>query len=599
MLKHLQQFLKHDFHEYNARPYSRLSMMALQNLANYADPTVSTAASLVLDYASARFAMSASQLRRSPPFRRRGELSSKSELLGRYSDQETWRILSVLGSSEVLHTERFGHAPWNAGGVMVFPRIATSGLPRYQLAPLVADLVVNRTLEHTYWQAVRHEGAEVYAGTPELLISGGGHWEKRGSRDSGPLGISGGADTDGNAMPTLLIPQFEGTDRAEMIRIDGAADPQERDNTCVAPGFACGLNPVVPDFGLRRFPSAKRPCRHPAIGLILEEWTRLGLENGILGCPLDLEQPVGGGSFVQEFDRGKIVWSAPQKMLLSAHYSRASSNINVEWRIVDEFSYDFFIVRWDKNGSNVGQRDLDEDDAGMSSTSGHYAMTPNGTGTFSIIVEGCESSFLGSSDCDQSWSTPLILDYPSKQSCARVNGNWVFVTTIGECNFVDRGHGFHAAVYSEACTEDDECEGESFGFFETTMPCSLEDEPLCESFDEFVKGVLASNGATDFTPAGVNQYKLRFGSTVSFTPDHSRNDSGIINYTGLTREVPFVLDDWRLAKGTVIDADGQGCIVIRNRPLGRALVLNMRDWRVPTRNVVTSADGSFSCAAVP
>ena len=175
MLQHLQQFLKSDFHEYNARPYSRLSTMALQNLANYADLKVSTAASLVLDYVGARFAVSASQLRRSPPFRRRGELRDKTELLGRYSDQDTWRMLEAVGSSEVLRGERFGHAPWNAGGVMAFPRIAGSGVPRYQLPPLVADLIVNRTV--SYWQGLRHEGAEVYMGTPELLISGGGHWE--------------------------------------------------------------------------------------------------------------------------------------------------------------------------------------------------------------------------------------------------------------------------------------------------------------------------------------------------------------------------------------------------------------------------------------
>ena len=598
MLQHLQHFLKSDFHEYNARPYSRLSTMALQNLANYADLEVSTAASLVLDYLGARFSVSASQLRRSPPFRRRGELRDKTELLGRYSDQDTWRMLEAVGSSEVLHGERFGHAPWNAGGVMAFPRIAGSGVPRYQLPPLVADLIVNRTL--AYWQGLRHEGAEVYMGTPELLISGGGHWEPNLSRDS--IAFPSGADTNGNAMPTLLVPQFEGLDRADMIRIEGHSDREKRDNTCVTFGFACGLNPIVPEFWLRRFPPGKRPCRHAVIGLIREEWTRLGLENGILGCPLEPEQNVGDGSFVQEFERGKVALSAPQKMLLSAHYSKSSPDIVVEWRIVDEFSYDFFIVRFDKNGSNIGQRDLDEDDAGMSSTSGTYSMTPEGVGTFSIIVEGCESGFLSSSDCDQSWSTPLVLDYPSKRSCARVTGNWLFVSSIEECNFIDRGRGFYAAVYSEACSDDDECEDENFGFFETTFRrCFVVEGFGCESFDEFISGVLAQNGATDFTPAGVNQYKMRFDSTVTFTPDHSRNDSGIvnINITGLPRGVPFVKDDWRLAKGSVIDADGQGCVVIRNRALGRALVLNMRDWKVPFRNEVVSEDGSFSCASVP
>ena len=80
-----------------------------------------------------------------------------------------------------------------------------------------------------------------------------------------------------------------------------------------------------------------------------------------------------------------------------------------------------------------------------------------------------------------------------------------------------------------------------------------------------------NNGATDFTPAGVNQYKMRFDSTVTFTPDHfaQRFRHRQHHITGLPRGVPFVKDDWRLAKGSVIDADGQGCVVIRNRALGR------------------------------
>ena len=194
----------------------------------------------------------------------------------------------------------------------------------------------------------------------------------------------------------------------------------------------------------------------------------------------------------------------------------------------------------------------------------------------------------------------MVLDYPSRQSCARVSGNWLFVSSIGGCNFVDRGRGFYAAVYSEPCSDDDECDGENFGFFETTfIPCFFVDGPGCESFQEFMDGVLAKNGATDFTAEGLNPYKLRFAGELTFTPDHSRNDSGIVDVIGLPREVPFVKEDWRLAKGGVIDADGQGCVVIRNRALGRALVLNMRDWKSPTRNEVISADGSFSCGSVP
>src|SRR5690348_4835735 len=75
MLTHLQGFLQHDFHEYNARPYQRLSIDALRNLASYADNRkpdgrVTTAARMVLDYLTAKYAVSNSALRRATPFRR-------------------------------------------------------------------------------------------------------------------------------------------------------------------------------------------------------------------------------------------------------------------------------------------------------------------------------------------------------------------------------------------------------------------------------------------------------------------------------------------------------------------------------------------------
>ena len=82
--------------------------------------------------------------------------------------------------------------------------------------------------------------------------------------------------------------------------------------------------------------------------------------------------------------------------------------------------------------------------------------------------------------------------------------------------------GFYAAVYSEACSDDDECEDITSDSSRPRSGCALSSRVSgCESFDEFISGVLAQkNGATDFTPAGVNQYKMRFDSTVTFTPDH-------------------------------------------------------------------------------
>src|SRR5262249_26025512 len=51
-----------------------------------------------------------------------------------------------------------------------------------------------------------------------------------------------------SALPTVLMPAAHGTDRKDLIRIDGATDREKRNNTCVfGRGFACGLNPKIPE----------------------------------------------------------------------------------------------------------------------------------------------------------------------------------------------------------------------------------------------------------------------------------------------------------------------------------------------------------------
>src|SRR5262249_44148977 len=71
ILKMLQAPLKQDFSEFNARPYQAFSVMAIENLYDFADDgNVRTGAQLVLDYLSAKFAVSSNGLRRAAPFRR-------------------------------------------------------------------------------------------------------------------------------------------------------------------------------------------------------------------------------------------------------------------------------------------------------------------------------------------------------------------------------------------------------------------------------------------------------------------------------------------------------------------------------------------------
>ena len=74
ILQRLRTILKEDFVEYDSRNYEDYSLPAVMNLASYSyDDRVRLAARMVLDYVSAKVAVSSNDLRRSAPFRRRNE----------------------------------------------------------------------------------------------------------------------------------------------------------------------------------------------------------------------------------------------------------------------------------------------------------------------------------------------------------------------------------------------------------------------------------------------------------------------------------------------------------------------------------------------
>jgi hypothetical protein len=118
--------------------------------------------------------------------------------------------------------------------------MAYAGLGTYRIPDLILSTMIDKS--NPYFQVIHHEGVEVYSSGKSYLISAGGDYEPSRPVD-GVLGISG-PDTQGTAQPTVLMP-ISGIDTDGMIRIRGAAG-KLRTNTCVAPGFACGLNVVVP-----------------------------------------------------------------------------------------------------------------------------------------------------------------------------------------------------------------------------------------------------------------------------------------------------------------------------------------------------------------
>src|SRR5690606_9696159 len=107
--------LKKDFEEYNSRPYQGHSIMPILNLISYAqDERIVTAATMVLDYLSAKFAVQSSQLRRSSPICRQEKYAKRTSLLS--GDHLTAIFAQLAGNIEILnHNNPAGAGHLNYG----------------------------------------------------------------------------------------------------------------------------------------------------------------------------------------------------------------------------------------------------------------------------------------------------------------------------------------------------------------------------------------------------------------------------------------------------------------------------------------------------
>jgi hypothetical protein len=259
MLSRLQSFLKSDFIEYNSKPYQTYTDNALQNLFDFAeDICVKKAAQLVLDYISAKYAVSSNSLRRNAPYRRRVSHYSPW-LLDHYADAQNARFTLLSGMFQIQQeaVEPDETQPGNnkdGDDLQRAPNALSHGysedinmlaVSSYRAPDVILDLLMNPA-HRNFFQRIHHDGVEIYSSRPDYLITAGGYW--MGS----PYTVLGASkpDDDGPAVQTTLMPTGHLVNVNKMIRIDGinvdATDTRERINTCVAPDFACGINPVIP-----------------------------------------------------------------------------------------------------------------------------------------------------------------------------------------------------------------------------------------------------------------------------------------------------------------------------------------------------------------
>ena len=204
-------------------------------------------------------------------------------------------------------------------------------------------------------------------------------------------------------------------------------------------------------------PAVAKPCPpHKVYGLIGQRYAELHGSDGPLGCPItdELDVPEGGGRY-NRFERGVIVFSPSTggHSVQSVYSQQASggATLVVDWGDTSPFNYDRFLVRWDFNGNNIGQRDV----AGPR-THGHFEIPVNRSGMYRIVVEGCDHPRpFSNSVCRQGWSKPMTVPVTVDLVTAGRggSGSGCPTQTIGSvapsgsgqgAKFLVQGCGFHA-----------------------------------------------------------------------------------------------------------------------------------------------------------
>lgn len=305
LLNRMKEFLRNDFVEYNSHNYQDYTMTAIFNLASYADDSaVNSAAKNVLNYVSAKVAVSSNDARRSTPFRRLNEddHTCGELLLQKCHDPQTAFYMMLTGATDILtkvpdilpNEKPDPVDPTKKIPVRFAPptyeyEFQWAAASNYRVNHPVSDDTIDNTIldlfvnrEHRNFYQFFHytntgSNDELYFGSPSYLLSAGGHPTQYSSTADLPFPFSlifgkhPGREADlGIAVHTTLMPTGDLHSRDQMIRF---SDPSG-ENMCVAPNFACGLKPEIPqaylDIGVPDGPwtfiDKSNPTANPAYG---------------------------------------------------------------------------------------------------------------------------------------------------------------------------------------------------------------------------------------------------------------------------------------------------------------------------------------------
>ena len=238
LLGFMQTFLRHDFLEFNSRPYQRLALHPMLNLHEFArDPAMKRAAQMVLDYVMMKFALSSSRGRRVPPFRR---------LQHRINHQAN--IRNYLYSEQADQVEGFFQAYTGQlggdGKPARFPDSLAdngllSGLAPYRPPPAAYILAMrqdNPPSLHRFYHGARpmlpegeqaDPGLEIYNHSPSFLISAGGSFLNSGyGSDEVDLFSKQAWEQTSRAQATTIISMRAEAAFCDLVRFEPYPDPR-------------------------------------------------------------------------------------------------------------------------------------------------------------------------------------------------------------------------------------------------------------------------------------------------------------------------------------------------------------------------------------
>jgi hypothetical protein len=237
LLGYMQRIAKHDFMEFNARPYARLSLHSLYNLHEFAhDIEIRTAAQILLDYTMVKFALSSTRGRRVSPYRRlqpriNHQANRSNYLYDPGGDQVAGCFLACTGMIDAAGKPVHFPASLDYTGLIA----STAAYRPPPAAYILAMKDDNPASLHRFYHGTRPRvlrspdiaegGLEIYYRSPSFLLSAGGQFLNSGyGNDELGEPIKPAWRDTSRAQATTLIPTRADVGFHELLRFEPYPD---------------------------------------------------------------------------------------------------------------------------------------------------------------------------------------------------------------------------------------------------------------------------------------------------------------------------------------------------------------------------------------